>query len=103
MLILRQVTVYLWQITYGNCLANKISTRMLWFIYSYGCGLSAATIECSSVCVCVCVSVCLCVCKQDNSKNNQSINLKFEYIVAYENSLDKFDIGHCPIKVKVTA
>ena len=24
-------------------------------------------------------------------------------IVVYENSSDEFDIGHCPIKVKVTA
>ena len=47
----------------------------------------------------VCASVCVCV--HDNSKNNGSIHLKLEHIVVYENSLDKFDIGHCPIKVKV--
>ena len=51
----------------------------------------------------VCVSVCLSVCVQDNSKNNGSIDLKLEHTVVYENSSDKFDIGHCPIKVKVTA
>ena len=51
----------------------------------------------------VCVSVCLSVCVHDNSKNNGSIDLKLEHIVVYENSSDKFDIGHCPIKVKVTA
>ena len=28
--------------------------------------------------------------------------MKFEYIVVYENSSVKFDIGHCLIKVKVT-
>ena len=28
--------------------------------------------------------------------------MKFQYIVVYENSLEKFDIGHCQIKVKVT-
>ena len=30
-----------------------------------------------------------------------SIHLKLEHIVVYENSSDEFDIGHCPIKVKV--
>ena len=55
------------------------------------------------VCVCVCVSVCLCVCVHDNSNNNGSIDLKhIVHIVVYENSSDEFDIGHCPIKVKVT-
>ena len=52
-----------------------------------------------SVCVCVCLSVCV----HDNSKNNGSIHLKLEHIVVYENSLDEFNIGHCPNKVKVTA
>ena len=58
-----------------------------------------------SVCVSVCVSVgvCLSVCVHDNSKNNGSIDLKLEHIVVYENSSDEFDIGHCLIKVKVTA
>ena len=64
-----------------------------------------ATIEysCPSVCLGVCVSVCVCVCAHDNSKNIGSIYLKLEPIVVYENSLDEFDIGHCPIKVKVRA
>ena len=59
---------------------------------------------CLSVCVSVCVCVCVCVfvCVHDNSKNNGSIDLKLEHIVVYENSSDEFDIGHCPIKVKVT-
>ena len=58
-----------------------------------------------SVCVSVLVSVCLCVCVcvQDNLKNNESNLLKLEHIVVYENSLNEHDIGHCPIKVKVTA
>ena len=51
----------------------------------------------------VCVSVCVCVCVHDNSKNNGTIHLKLEHIVVYENSSDEFDIGHCLIKVKVTA
>ena len=51
-----------------------------------------------SVCLCVCLCV---VCVHDNLKNNGSIHLKLEHIVVYENSSDKFDIGHCPIKVKV--
>ena len=57
-----------------------------------------------SVCVCVCLSVCVSVCVHDNSKNNGSIHLKLEHtcIVVYENSSDEFDIGHGPIKVKVT-
>ena len=75
----------------------------------YSCGLSTATIEYSSlsvclcVCVSVCLSVCLSVCVHDNSKNNGSIDVKLEHIVLYENSSDEFNIGHCPIKVKVTA
>ena len=60
-----------------------------------------------SVCVCVCPSVCLsvcvCACVHNNSKNNGSVDLKLEHILVYENSSDEFDIGHCPIKVKVTA
>ena len=42
-------------------------------------------------------------CVHDNSKSNGSIDLKLEHTVVYENSSDMFDIGHCPIKVKVTA
>ena len=55
------------------------------------------------VCVhpCVCVCVCLCVFLHDNSKSNPSRNMKFEYVVVYENISDKFDNGHCQIKVKV--
>ena len=72
----------------------------------YSCGLSTATIEysCPSVFLCVCVRVCfcVCVCVHDNSKNNGSIHLKLEHIIVYENSSDEFDIGHRPIKVKVT-
>ena len=45
----------------------------------------------------------MCVSVHDNLKNNGSIDLKLEHIVVYENSSDEFDIGHCPIKVKVTA
>ena len=72
-----------------------------------------ATIEysCPSVCVCVsvCLSICLCVCVcvsvcvHDNYKKNVSIHLEFEHVVVYENISEDFDIGHCLIKVKVTA
>ena len=58
------------------------------------------------VCVCVCLSVCLAVCLSVytiTQKNNGSIDLKLEHILVYENSLDELDIGHCPVKVKVTA
>ena len=60
---------------------------------------------CVCVCVCarVCVCVCVCVCVHDNSENNGSIHFKLKQIVLYENSSDECDIGHCPIKVKVTA
>ena len=45
-----------------------------------------------------------CTCIHDNSKRNRSRNMKLEYIVVYENSLDKFNIdqgqGRCrPSKV----
>ena len=43
------------------------------------------------------------VCVHDNSNNNGSIHLKLKHVVLYVNSSDEFDIGHCPIKVKVTA
>ena len=56
-----------------------------------------------SVCVSACVSFRLSVCVHDNSESNGSIHLKLEHIVVFENSSDEFDIGHCPIKVKVTA
>ena len=49
-----------------------------------------------SVCVFVCVFL------HDNSKRNRSRNTKSEYIVAYENSSDEFDIELHRIKVKVT-
>ena len=65
--------------------------------------MSVCVCVCLSVCPSVCLSVCVCVCVHDNSKNNGSIHLKLEYIVVYENSSDEFDIGHCPIKVKVMA
>ena len=92
----------------------QITYELLWKklkvlnVYNYSCGLSTATIEysCPSVCVSVRLSVspsvCVCVCVHDYSKNNGSIDLKLEHIVVYENSSDEFDIGHCPIKVKVT-
>ena len=61
---------------------------------------------CVHVCVCVCMRVCVCmcvcVCVHDNSTSNRSRNIKLEYNVVYENSLDKFDNGHCQTKVKVT-
>ena len=56
-----------------------------------------------SVCLSVCIAVCVSVCNHDNSQNNGSIHLKLEHILVYENSWDEFDIGPCPIKVKVTA
>ena len=60
-------------------------------------------VVCVSVCLGVCLSVCLSVCVHDNATNNGSFDLKLEHIEVYENSSDEFDIGHCPIKVKVTA
>ena len=56
-----------------------------------------------SVCVSAFVSFRLSVCVHDNSKNNGSIQLKLEHVVVFENSLDEYDIPHCPIKVKVMA
>ena len=47
----------------------------------------------------------MCVFLHENSKSKRSRNMKLDYIVKYENSCfsDKFDIGHCRTKVKVTA
>ena len=58
---------------------------------------------CVSVCIAVLVSVCVSGCVHNNSKNNGSIHFKPEHVVVYENSSDELDIGHCPIKVKVTS
>ena len=52
--------------------------------------------------MCVCIRVCVYVFLHDDSKSNRSRNMKFEYVVVYENILDKFDNGNCRIKVKVT-
>ena len=70
----------------------------------YSCGLLTATIEysCPSVCVCVCMCVCVCVSVYTITKKIMAQSkLKLEHIVVYENSSDEFDIGHCPIKIKV--
>ena len=69
------------------------------YLSFYSCGLSTATIEYSSACVCVCV----CVSVSTITQKKSSRNLKFEYIVAYENISDEFDIGHCLTKIKVRA
>ena len=79
------------------CCKNKV----LIIMYHYSCGLLTATIEYSSPSVCL--SWCLSVCLSVIMINNGSIHLKLEHIVVYGNSSDEFDIGHCPIKVKVTA
>ena len=64
------------------------------------CAISHNT---TRVCMCVGLSVCcsVCVCVPITQKNNKSVDLKLEHVVVYENSLDDFDIGHCPIKIKV--
>ena len=63
------------------------------------------------VCECACLHMCMCVCIHlsvcvfilfDSSKYNKSRNLKFDYIVLCRISSEKFDIGLCLIKVKVT-
>ena len=51
----------------------------------------------ASVCLSVCVSV-----YTTTKKNYGSINLKVKHIVVYGNSSEKFDTGHCLIKVKIT-
>ena len=49
------------------------------------------------VCVCACVCVCMCVCVtvllHDNSKSNQSRNMKLDYIVVYEISRTSLILG----------
>ena len=50
-----------------------------------------------SVFLYVCVSVYTMI------QNKGSIHLKLEHIVVSENTSDEFNIGHCQIKVKVTA
>ena len=69
-------------------------------MHDYSCLL---TVPIEYSCESVCLSVCVTVCVHGNSKNNGSIHLKLKHIVVYENSSEEFDIGHCPIKVKVMA
>ena len=66
--------------------------------------LSRCLRECLGLSVCLSwrLAVCLSV-RHYNSKNNGSIHLKLEHTVVYGYSSDEFDIGHCLIKVKVTA
>ena len=47
----------------------------------------------------------MCVFLHENSKSKRSRNMKLDYIVKYEITCfsDKFDIGHCRTKDKVTA
>ena len=56
--------------------------------------------------MCFCVSVFMffhvSMFLQDNSKSNRSRNMKLEYIAIHENISDKFEIGHCQTKVKIT-
>ena len=73
----------------------SIACMSLWILFY--------VIVCHRVLMSVCMSFRLCVCVHNNSKNNGSIHLKLEQVVVYENSSDEFDIGHCPIKVTVTA
>ena len=84
-------------------LTLSVVQSYFWDVSLYSCGLSNATIEYMYSSPSVCPCVCLSWCNHDNSKNIGSIQLKLEHIVVYRNSSDDFDIGHCPIKVKVTA
>ena len=81
-------------INYVNFYPSSLNTTISVKHY-YSCGLSTVTIKYSC-------SVCVSVCVHNNSKINGSIQLKLEHVVVYENS-SEFDIGHCLIKVKVTA
>ena len=45
------------------------------------------------MCVFVIVCVCLCVFLHDNSKSNPSRNMKFEYVVVYENISESSIMG----------
>ena len=56
----------------------------------------------ASVCVWMGIRVCLFVFLHNYSRSNRSRNMELEYVVVYENISDKFDNGHCRIKVKVT-
>ena len=87
------MNVYMKQSHFYSCVFGKRNYRVLVRV-------------CVCVCVCVCVRpsvfVCVCVFLHDNSRRNRSRNKKSEYIVAYENSSDEFDIELHRIKVKVT-
>ena len=78
-----------------HSLSEKVLTYLIIVAF-----LENATIWYSLESLCVCVSVCEFL--HDNSKRNRSRNTKSEYIVAYENSSDEFDIELHRIKVKVT-
>ena len=59
-----------------------------------------------SICVSVCLSVSVPVCVSVYTITQQIIgliHLKLDHIVEYKKNWKHFDIGHCSIKVKVTA
>ena len=62
---------------------------------------NVATIEYSSESLCASICVCVFPCFCTITKKNRSRNMKFKYVVRYENNSDKFDIGHCRTKFKV--
>ena len=61
------------------------------------------SLESLYVFVCVHPSVCYVCFLHDNSKSYRSRNTKIKYIVVYEKSPERFDIGQCQIKVQVRA
>ena len=95
---------------YGIALAQTgycaICKRNYWFVRkrfsSYSCVFRKEKYYRVLVSLSVFVCMCVCVFLHDNSKINRSRNVKFEYMVVYENSWDEFDIEHHRIKVKVT-
>ena len=71
--------------------------------HNYTCRVLVRVCVCACVCACVCVHVCIRVCifLQDNSKRSLYKDILTHLVC--ENISDKFDIGHCRTKVKVTA
>ena len=61
----------------------------------YSCVFATIEYSSESLCASMCVCFCVCVFLHENAIRNWSRNMKFKYIVVYENNSDKFDIGHC--------
>ena len=101
---MNQYSIFTFCVVTSDVISAKYSDihRLTWECRDEFFMISNTNLNIKMVCKCSNFAVCVYTI-HDNSKNNGSIHFILEHIVVYENSSDEFDIGHCLIKVKVTA